>query len=296
MPTPPFDDRDGLIWLDGELIPWRQANLHVLSHALHYASSVFEGERAYGGEVFRLGDHSARLVRSAVGLGFELPQSAAEIDESCRQVLAANGIIDGYVRPVAWRGSEEMGVAAPTSRIHLAIAAWPWPAYYTPQAQTEGVRLAWARWRRPPPDCAPVAAKAGGHYVIGTMAKHEAMERGYDDGLMLDWRGRVAEATGANIFFVAEGALHTPTPDCFLDGLTRQTVVMLARGRGLEVIERTVMPDELAKFDEVFITGSAAEVTPVREIEGLSYAVGPVSRRLMADYQDLVHSSAIAAA
>jgi branched-chain amino acid aminotransferase len=187
-----------------------------------------------------------------------------------------------------------MGVAAPTSRIHLAIAAWPWPAYYTPQAQAEGVRLAWARWRRPPPDCAPVAAKAGGHYVIGTMAKHEAMARGFDDALMLDWRGRLAEATGANVFFAAEGALHTPLPDCFLDGLTRQTVIALARGRGLEVVERTVMPDELAKFDEVFITGSAAELTPVREIEGLSYAVGPVSRRLMADYQDLVRSRAAA--
>jgi branched-chain amino acid aminotransferase len=294
MSTPPFDDRDGLIWLDGELVPWRRANLHVLSHALHYASSVFEGERAYEGEIFRLDEHSARLVRSAAALGFELPASAAEISESCRQVLAANRIGDGYVRPVAWRGAEEMSVAAPASRIHLAIAAWPWPSYFTPQAQAEGVRLARARWRRPPPDCAPVAAKAGGHYVIGTMAKHEAMERGFDDALMLDWRGRVAEATGANVFFVAEGALHTPLPDCFLDGLTRQTVISLARARGFEVVERTVMPDEVSAFDEVFLTGSAAELTPVREIEGQHFAVGPVSRRLMADYQDLVRSRAAA--
>ncbi len=280
----PFDDRDGVIWFDGEMIAWRDAKVHVLSHGLHYASCVFEGERVYGGRIFKLTKHSERLAHSARALGFELPYSVDEIDEACREVLLAQGIDDGYVRPVAWRGSEMMGVSAQKTRIRVAIAAWPWPVYFSPDARLRGIRLKTAAWRRPAPDTAPIDAKAAGLYMICTLSKHAAEDEGYDDALMLDWRGRVAEATGANIFLVRDGELHTPTPDCFLDGITRRTVIDLARARGISLIERTIMPDELAGADEVFITGTAAEVTPVREIDRHNYQVGPVTRQLMEDY------------
>ena len=289
MASQPFHDRDGVIWFDGEFVPWRDAKLHVLSHALHYASCVFEGERAYGGTIFKLTEHSRRLEASARALGFELSRSVAEIDAACRTTCEANAIVDGYVRPVAWRGSEMMGVSAQATKIHVAIATWPWPSYFSPEARLKGLRLKTSIWRRPAPDTAPVHAKAAGLYMICTLSKHAVEREGYDDALMLDWRGRVAECTGANIFFVfGDGRLHTPTPDCFLDGITRKTVIELARKRGIEVIERVIAPDELAKATEVFITGTAAEVTPVGEIDGRRYVAGEITRTLMEAYEKAV--------
>ena len=296
MSSATFDDRDGLIWYDGKLVPWRDAKLHVLTHALHYASSVFEGERVYSGKIFKLTEHSQRLAASATMMGIELPYSVAQIDSACREVCAANSIIDGYVRPIAWRGSEMMGVSAQQSRIHLSIATWPWPSYFAPEARLKGIRLKTAPWRRPSPDCAPVKAKAAGLYMICTLSKHAAEREGYEDSLMLDWRGRVAEATGANIFFTfGDGKLHTPTPDCFLDGITRRTVIDLARKRGLEVIERAIMPDELGRAREVFLTGTAAEVTPVGVIDEYAYAPGEITRTLMNDYEKAVGKEPVSA-
>ena len=227
MASAPFDDRDGLIWYNGEMVPWRECKVHFLSHGLHYASCVFEGERAYDGVVFKLDEHTDRLLGSARTLGFEIPFSAEEINEATRQVLGANEILDGYIRPAAWRGSEMMGVSAQETAIHIAIAAWPWPAYFSPEARLKGIRLKTVDWRRPPPEMGPVKAKAAGLYMICTLSKHQVEAEGYDDALMLDYRGRVAESTGANIFLVVDGALHTPTPDCFLDGITRRTVIGL---------------------------------------------------------------------
>ncbi len=284
MALTPYDDRDGVIWFDGELIPWRDAKLHVLSHALHYASAVFEGERVYNGRVYKLSEHSERLGESARQMDMEMPYTAAEIDAATREVVAANGIADGYVRPLAWRGSEMMAVSAQATTIHVAIAAWPWPAYFGDEARTRGIKLAFAEYRRPAPDTAPTKTKAVGLYMICTLSKHKAEAEGYHDALMLDWRGRVAESTGANFFMVQNGALHTPVPDCFLDGITRRTVIGLAQERGIEVVERVIMPDELAQADEVFLTGTAAEVTPISEIGPHHYQVGPVTRQLMEDY------------
>ena len=286
MATQPFDDRDGLIWYNGTLVPWRDAKLHVLSHALHYASSVFEGERSYNGAIFKLTEHSERMAASARMLGFELPCGVDELDRACNEVCEANGIVDGYIRPVAWRGSEMMGVSAQATTIQLAIAAWPWPSYFSPEARLKGIRLKTAPWRRPDPATAPVHAKAAGLYMICTLSKHAVEDEGYDDALMLDWRGRVAESTGANIFMVmGDGRLHTPTPDCFLDGITRRTVIGLAKARGIEVVERVIMPDELAGASEVFLTGTAAEVTPVGEIDGHRYTPGEITKTMMADYE-----------
>ena len=290
----PFDDRDGVIWLDGTLVPWREANLHVLSHALHYASAVFEGERVYDREVFKLREHTDRLAHSARVMGFELPYSADQIDAATAEVIDALNIEDGYVRPVAWRGSEMMGVSAQACRIHVAIAAWPWPSYFSPEARLKGIRLRTSHWRRPAPHTAPTNSKAAGLYMICTMSKHEAEAEGYDDALMLDYRGQVAEATGANIFLVQDGVLHTPIPDCFLDGITRRTVIELARRRGIETVERVIMPADLANPDEVFLTGTAAEVTPVGEIDGNHYTVGPVTKALLDDYENLVRRRPLA--
>src|ERR1700704_2525935 len=231
-PGLPFDDRDGFIWYDGRLVPWRDAKLHVLTHGLHYASCVFEGERVYSGTVFRLEDHNHRLINSAKILGFEVPASIDDLKKATEELIAANKIVEGYVRPIAWRGAEQMGVSAQDSKIHLALAAWDWPAYFSPEARAKGIRMLWSRWARPAPHTAPVHAKASGLYMICTMAKHEAEAQGCDDALMLDWRGQLAEGTGANIFLVINGELHTPTPDCFLNGLTRQTVIALARHQG----------------------------------------------------------------
>jgi branched-chain amino acid aminotransferase len=284
-----YDDRDGWIWLDGQLIPWREANVHVLTHALHYASSVFEGQRAYGGEVFRLTDHSERLKRSAEILGFEIPWSVGQIDDACREVLRANQLEDAYMRPIAWRGSEQMGVSAQAAKIHLAVTAWYWGAYFGEEAIRKGLRLDVSKWRRPAPYTAPTASKASGLYMICTMARHDAQAKGYDDALMFDWRGQVAEATGANAFFVKDGALHTPTPDCFLNGITRQTVIELARKRGIEVIERAIWPEELEGFEQFFLTGSAAEVTPVAEAGPWRFEVGDLTLQLRQDYLNLAN-------
>ncbi len=287
--TRSYDDRDGWIWFDGKLVPWREANIHVLTHALHYASSVFEGQRAYGGEVFKLTEHSTRLRKSASILGFDLPWSVEEIDAACREVLAANKLEDAYMRPVAWRGSEQMGVAAQRTKPHMAIAVWPWGAYFGEEAIRKGIKLDISPWRRPAPYTAPTQAKASGLYMICTMAKHAAENKGFNDALMFDWRGQVAEATGANAFFVKDGKIHTPTPDCFLDGITRKTVIDLARKRGLEVVERVIWPEELESFEQFFLTGSAAEVTPVASAGPWNFEVGELTMQLRKDYLDLVN-------
>jgi branched-chain amino acid aminotransferase len=280
----PFDQRDGDIWYDGAFVPWASAKLHVLSHGLHYASAVFEGERAYGGTIFKGGEHTERLFRSAEVLGFTIPFSQDEINAAKQRLLASQDLVDAYVRPLAWRGSEMMGVSAQHNTIHVAIAAWEWPSYFAPEQRLKGIRLDMARYRRPDPATAPCKAKAAGLYMICTLSKHEAERKGYADALMLDWRGRVAEATGANVFFVEDGRLHTPAPDCFLDGITRRTVIALAEARGIEVVERAILPDEMAGFEECFLTGTAAEVTPVSEIGPYSFVVGDITRTLMEDY------------
>ncbi len=286
--APPFDDRDGWIWLDGALVPWRDAKIHVLTHGLHYGSSVFEGERVYNGKVFKLSDHSHRLVRSAEILGMDMPYGVDQIDAATMETVRANGITDGYVRPVAWRGSEMMGVAAQSTRTRLAIAVWTWPSYFSPEARMKGIRLSISDWRRPDPRTAPSQAKAAGLYMICTMSKHKAEADGFDDCLMLDYRGQVAEATGANIFFVIDGALHTPLPDCFLDGITRRTVIDLARKRGMTVVERAIFPAEIGRASECFLTGTAAEITPVSQIAGCAFRPGTVSEALISDYSNLV--------
>ena len=286
-----FDDQDGQIWYDGELIPWRSANLHVLTHGLHYGSCVFEGERVYNDRVFKLREHTERLLQSAHYLGFEIPWSLQEVADFTIQTVKAQGYSDAYVRPVAWRGSEMMGVSAQGSKIHLAIAVWEWPSYFSPEARLKGIRLDWSKWKRPSPESAPVHAKAAGLYMICTLSKHEAESKGYDDALMLDWRGQVAETTGANIFLVMDGALHTPKPDCFLDGITRRSVIELAKNRGYEIIERSIMPVEISKADEIFVTGTAAEVTPVGCIGNQDFTVGPVTKELLEDYDRLVRSA-----
>jgi branched-chain amino acid aminotransferase len=284
----PFDDRDGVIWLDGELRPWREAKIHVLTHALHYASCVFEGERVYGGSIFKLTEHSQRLLNSARLLGFEVPLSLAELEEATRRTVAAMNIVDGYVRPVAWRGPEQMGVSAQATKIHVAIACWEWPSYFTPEARLRGIRMQVSKWARPAPNTAPTAAKAAGLYMICTLSKHAAEAAGYEDALMLDWRGQIAEGTGANIFLAMNGELHTPTPDCFLDGITRQTVIGFARMRGINVVERAIMPEELARAQEVFLTGTAAEITPVREIGEYRFTPGPITTALMEEFDRAV--------
>ncbi len=286
----PFDDRDGMIWWDGALRPWRDAKLHVLTHGLHYASAVFEGERSYGGNIFRLRDHTNRLIQSGKLLGFDIPYTADEIDAACNEVLKANGLTDAYIRPIAWRGSEMLAVSAQQTKIHLAIAAWPWPNLFG-NDRMKGITLGMAPWRRPDPRTAPTASKAAGLYMIGTLSKHAAEAEGFNDALMLTLDGHVAEATGANIFFAIDGALHTPTPDCFLDGITRRTVMALARARQIPVHERHILPEEMAKASEVFLAGTAAEVTPVRQIGELSFTPGQLTGTLIADYTALVHMS-----
>ncbi|MFO7298444.1 MAG: branched-chain amino acid aminotransferase [Pseudomonadota bacterium] len=294
-PLVPYHDRDGFIWLDGKLVPWREANLHVLSHGLHYASAVFEGERAYGGEIFKLREHTLRLFEGARTLDFEIPYTVEEIDAACRETVKANNLVDCYVRPIAWRGSEQMGVSAQLTKIHVAIAAWDWGSYFDPKERLRGIRIALAEYRRPDPRTAPAKTKAAGLYMICTLEKHRAERAGYADALMLDWRGHVAECTGANIFFVKDGVLHTPTPDCFLDGITRRTVIELAKKRGMQVQERTILPEELGTFSECFIVGTAAEVTPVREIGEHHYQPGRISETLLNDYMAAVQPKKSAA-
>ena len=295
MAIVPFDQREGVIWMNGAFVPWKDAKVHVLTHALHYASAVFEGERAYGGTIYKGTEHSERLRKSAQMLDFEIPWSAAEIDAAKRLVLDRNNQKDAYVRPIAWRGSEQLGVSAQNSKIHLAVATWEWPSYFDPEQRLKGIKLDLAEYRRPDPKTAPCRAKAAGLYMICTISKHRAERKGYADAMMLDWEGRVAECTGANIFFVRDGKIHTPIADCFLDGITRQTVIGLARKRGLEVIERRIMPDELTDFSECFITGSAAEVTAVAEIAHWNFNPGGITRTLMDDYTAEVNPKAAAA-
>ncbi len=280
----PFDQRDGTIWMDGVLVPWKDAQLHVLSHGLHYGSAVFEGERAYGGTIFKSTEHSERFRISAELLDFEIPYSVEELDAAKRAVLAANGAKDVYVRPIAWRGSEMMAVAAQNATVHVAIACWDWPSMFDVEQKMKGIRLDMADYRRPDPQTAPCRSKAAGLYMICTISKHRAERRGYADALMLDWQGRVAECTGANVFFTRDGTLHTPIADCFLDGITRRTVIDLARERGIAVAERRIMPEELDGFNECFICGTGAEVTPVSEIGPHRFTPGNISRALLEDY------------
>ena len=286
----PFDDRDGTIWWDGEMLPWRDAKLHVLSHGLHYASAVFEGERAYNGNIFKLEAHTDRLIASAKWLGFDIPYSAKQINDASNAVLAANNLVDAYIRPIAWRGAEQLSVSAQASRIHLMVACWTWPNMFGAD-RMKGVALDIASWKRPHPETAPTASKASGLYMIGTLAKHAAEAAGFNDALMLDWRGQVAEATGANVFFVFDGELHTPIPDCFLDGITRRAVMSLAERRQYKVVERAIMPDELPKASEVFLVGTAAEVTPVRQIGPHHFTPGKVTQTLLADFEALVRKT-----
>ena len=295
MAAIPFDQREGWIWFDGELVPWADAQIHVLTHGLHYGSCVFEGERAYGGEIFKSTEHSERLKHSAELLDFAIPYSVAEIDAAKRLVLEKNGQTDAYVRPLAWRGSEMMGVSAQDNAIHLAIAAWEWPSYFDPAQKMKGIRLDLADYRRPDPATAPCASKAAGLYMICTISKHKAERKGYADALMLDWQGRVAECTGANVFFIRDGVIHTPIADCFLDGITRRTVIDLARRRGFEVEERRIRPNEMETFNECFITGTAAEVTPVSEIGPYRFQPGNMTKVLMEDYTAEVQPKAKAA-
>ena len=284
MSVLPFDQRDGFIWMNGVLLPWKDAKLHVLSHGLHYASCVFEGERAYGGKIFKITEHSERFRKSAEMLDFEIPYSVAELDAAKRLVVETNNMQSCYVRPVAWRGSEMMAVAAQHATINVAIAVWDWPSMFDVAEKMRGIRLDIAEYRRPDPRTAPCHSKAAGLYMICTISKHRAERRGYADAMMLDWQGRVAECTGANIFFAKGNVIHTPIADCFLDGITRRTVIGLAKERGIEVVERRIMPDELATFDECFICGTGAEVTPVSEVGPYKFTPGDLSRTLMEDY------------
>jgi branched-chain amino acid aminotransferase len=295
MATVPMDQRDGWIWYNGEMVPWKDAKLHVLTHGLHYASSVFEGQRAYGGEVFKLREHTERLIFSGKTLDFTIPYSADEIDDACRQVLAKNDLVDAYMRPVAWRGSETLSVPARDNKVHLAIAAWVWPSYFSTEERLKGIRLCWADWKRPSPETIPCKAKAAGLYMICTLSKHAAMDRGYADALMLDYRGYVAEATGANVFFVKGKEITTPTPDCFLDGITRRTLIGLAKANGYTVTERHIKPEELAEFDECFLTGTAAEVTPVSEVGEYKFTPADACRTLVEAYMSEVQPKQAAA-
>lgn len=286
----PYDDRDGFIYMDGKMMPWRDARVHVLTHALHYASCVFEGERAYNGKIFRSNDHSLRLIKSAQILGMDMPLSAAEINTIKDEVLAKNNVKDGYMRVVAWRGAEQMGISAQATKTHIAFCTWDWPSYFSPEKREKGIRLKTGPWKRPAPDTAPTQAKAAGLYMICTISKHAVEKEGYDDALMLDYRGYVAEATGANIFFIKDGEVHTPPADCFLNGLTRQTLITLCKEHGIKLHERHIKPEELGTFQECFLTGTAAEVTAVGEIDQHKFTVGPVVRKLRDAYEALVRA------
>lgn len=288
MTGTPFDDRDGFIWMDGKMLPWREAKIHVLSHGLHYGGSVFEGERVYDGTVFKLREHSQRLIDSAAMLDMKVPMTVEEIEAATREVIEANDIVDGYVRPIAWRGTEEMAVSATNTSVHVAFTCWQWPKYFFPKGgDDKGIALKTVKWRRPAPNTAPVQAKAAGNYAIGTLAKHEAMAAGYDDAFMLDYEGKVAESSGSNIFFVKDGAIRTPYAKCFLNGITRQTVLKMGQDLGISMEEATIMPDEIGDAEEVFVTGTAAEITAVGKIDDYDYELGPVTKKLQDAYKDL---------
>jgi len=285
----PFDQRDGSLWLDGKMVPWRDGKIHVLSHGLHFASSVFEGERMYAGRIYKLDEHTKRLFHSAKILGIEIPYTEDQINRACYLAAEAQSIVDGYVRPVAFRAAQTMPtVSAQKAGVRVAIAVWPWPSYFDPAEKLKGIRLDISDWRRPAPDTAPTSAKCAGLYMICTMSKHAAEAKGYADAMMFDYRGLVAEATGANMFFVKDGRLHTPTPDCFLDGITRRSVIALAKARQIPVHERQITREELDTFEECFLTGTAAEVTPVSEIGPYRFKPGKISETLMNDYAEEV--------
>ncbi len=282
-----FNNLEGFIFLDDQLVKWSEAKLHVLSHGLHYASSVFEGERVYQGKVFKEEQHTLRLISSAKSLGFEIPYDIKEISEIRKKVLKANNITDGYIRPVSWRGSEMMGISAQKNKIHFALAAWKWPSYFSPEAKLRGIKLNISKWRRPDPKTAPVNTKAAGLYMICTLSKHEAESLGYDDSLMLDYRGYIAEATGANIFFIKDNELHTPLADCFLDGITRKTVISIANNQGIKVQEKRILLEDLKDYKECFVTGTAAEVTPVNTIQDFTFKPGRFCKLFMGKYSEL---------
>lgn len=287
----PFDDRDGVIWMNGAMIPWRDARTHTLTHALHYASQVFEGERAYGGIIFKSRQHTKRLRQSCQYLDFTLPVSDDEMDKIKDEVLRANNIKDGYVRAFCWRGSEMMAISAQNTKIHLAVAAWQWPSYFDPETKMKGITLDISSWRRPSAESAPVHAKAAGLYMICTLSKHHAEKNGFQDSLMLDYRGYIAEATGANVFFLMDdGKLHTPLADCFLNGITRQTIIEMAKDKNIEIVERHIKPEELANVKECFLTGTAAEVTPVSRINDYYYTPTSFTRALVDGYAELVYA------
>lgn len=283
-----FDNRDGFIWFNGEFVDWPDVKLHVLSHALHYASSVFEGERVYNKKIFKLEEHTERLFYSAERMDMKIPYTQDQVNEACKEIVKKNSIIDGYVRPIAWRGAEMMGVSAQSTKINLAIAVWEWPSYFDPEQRLKGIRLTLSKWKRPSPETIPCDTKAAGLYMICTLSKHDAERRGYADSLMLDYENYVAEATGANVFFIRDGEIHTPKPDCFLDGITRRTVIDIAKKRGIKVIERKILPEEMSDFSECFLTGTAVEVTPVSEIAECKFTPGEITKNLMEDYLNLV--------
>lgn len=285
-----FSDHDGLIWMDGDIIPWRDAKVHVLTHGLHYASSVFEGERAYNGKIFLMREHSERLTRSCNLIDMEMPYSLDELDAAKMEILKANNLTDAYIRPFAWRGSEQMAISAQKTKTHVAIACWEWPSYFGAETREKGISLQTAKWRAPMPDTATTQSKAAGLYATHTMSKHSAEANGYTDALMLDYRGYVAEATGANIFVIKDSKIKTPDPDCFLNGLTRQTVIKLAEEHDIPLEVCQIKPEELLEADEIFLTGTAAEVTAVGKIDDTNFTVGPVTRTLRDAYEALVRA------
>ena len=289
----PFEDRDGSLWMDGKIVPWKEGRIHVLTHGLHFASCVFEGERMYGGAIYKLREHTDRLFDSAATLGITVPYTKDEIDAACYEAAKVQSVTDGYVRPVVFRGADTMPtVSAQKAGVHVAIAVWPWPSYFDPKEKLKGIRLDISEWKRPAPDTIPCKAKAAGLYMICTLSKHAAEAKGYSDAMMFDYRGLVAEATGANIFFIKNGQIHTPKPDCFLDGITRRSVIALARARQIPVHERAIARDELDGFEECFLTGTAAEVTPVSEIGPYRFKPGKISETLMNDYAEEVRRPA----
>lgn len=284
----PFDDRDGVIWMNGEMVEWRDAKTHVLAHGLHYGGSVFEGVRIYNGKIFKLQEHSERFLKSGELIDMPIPYRVEEINAACEAVVEQNNIVNGYLRPVAWRGAEEMGIGASTCKTHVAVATWDWPSYFPPELRQKGLSLMTTKWRRADPSTMPTQSKTAGIYITGTMAKHEAVKAGFHDVLMYDYQGNLAESSGANLFIVMDGKIHTPIPHCFLNGITRQTVMQLAKDKGYAVIERTITPNELDNADEIFITGTAVEICPIGQIDDKHFNVGPITNTLIDAYETLV--------
>jgi len=295
MEPVPFDKRSGKIWFNGQLVNWTDVKIHVLSHGLHYASCVFEGERVYDGEIFKLVEHTERLFHSASRLGFKIPYNQESVNKACRDIVAEQKVKNGYVRPVVWRGSEMMAISAQKTKIHVAVATWEWGSYFDPNLKLKGIKLNISKWRRPAPNTIPWDTKASGLYMICTLSKHEAEKKGFTDSLMLDYQGNVAEATGANVFFkTKDNELHTPIPDSFLDGITRRCIIEIAKSKNIKIVERKIKPDELSKFVGCFLTGTAAEVTPVSQIDNYKFTVCNLIKDLSESYQALVRKKTAA--